>query len=285
MFRGYEEASKINQIREKYLSCVLPKILKWYPDKEYHTEIDLDKLSGYSLLIINDGHLIDKVLIDDLKKMFSGKIIVITDPFDVGGMIYARYPTVVESFTKLPTIQAYARHVYGFDSFMIDKHKSSLNEIKMQNRSIGKIDDKQYISNDPNMISSIREKQYKTSFRKNQKVIVTSKSGRKLYTSFSKTNVVLYNNSLMTIESSQINPWMTLRLYNSKDYVKCSLTYDKNPDDVNVNVPPANILTLDQYAHHKFKNTVFVYNKDYDLSIEYKYSILKNTNNLQLVMR
>lgn len=29
-----EEASKINQIREKYISCVLPKILKWYADKD-----------------------------------------------------------------------------------------------------------------------------------------------------------------------------------------------------------------------------------------------------------
>lgn len=29
-----EEASKLNTIREKYLSCVLPKVLKWYADKE-----------------------------------------------------------------------------------------------------------------------------------------------------------------------------------------------------------------------------------------------------------
>ena len=56
-----EEASKINQIREKYLSCVLPKILKWYPDKDSilkmldnNTKIVLKNNSNLDLRCVNN---------------------------------------------------------------------------------------------------------------------------------------------------------------------------------------------------------------------------------------
>ena len=56
-----EEASKINQIREKYLSCVLPKILKWYADKDTilkmldnNTKIVLKNNSNLDLRCVNN---------------------------------------------------------------------------------------------------------------------------------------------------------------------------------------------------------------------------------------
>ena len=56
-----EEASKINQIREKYLSCVLPKILKWYTDKDTilkrlnkNTKIVLKNNSNLDLRCVNN---------------------------------------------------------------------------------------------------------------------------------------------------------------------------------------------------------------------------------------
>lgn len=56
-----EEASKINQIREKYLSCVLPKILKWYADKDTilkmldnNTKIVLKHNSNLDLRCVNN---------------------------------------------------------------------------------------------------------------------------------------------------------------------------------------------------------------------------------------
>lgn len=256
------------------------------PDKEVYTSIDIRMISGYNLMIIDNAHLIDHALVKDLINTFTGKVIVLADPFDVGGDIYSLYPCIVDTFVKLPVIQGMARHVYGIETMFIDKHKSSVSEIKLQNRSIGKIDDKQYVSNDPDIIEMVREKQYKSGFRKNQKVIVAPENKRKLFSGFGSIGTVLYNNSMMTIDVSQNHPWMSLRIHHSKSYIKCSLTYDRKEDNgVNINVEPANIITVDQYIHHRFKNTVFVYNEDLPLSTAQRYSIIKNTNNLQIVKR
>lgn len=260
---------------------------KWVnPKREYATIIDINKLTGFMLLIINNAHLISNILMKDIIDNFDGKIVVITDPFDVGGDIYSGYPTIVDTYVKLPVIQALARKVYGIETMAIDKNKSSLTECKMQNRSIGKIDDKQYISNDPEIISTIREKQYKSDFRKNQKLIVSPENERKIYVGFGDNqNLRLVKNSMMTVDVSQINPWMDLRIHNSKMYFKGIPTYSKEDDEIKISVEPANIISIDQSIHHRFKNSVLVLNNKLDITPAQRYSIMKNTNNLQVVFR
>lgn len=260
---------------------------KWMnPKKEYCTIIDVNRFTGFQLLIINNAHLIEPLLINDIINNFDGKVVCITDPFDVGGDIYSGYPCICDTFVKLPVIQSVARGVYNMETRFIDKHKSSLTEIKMQNRSIGKIDDKQYISNDPEIIDLVREKQYKAGFRKNQKVIVTPRNKRRLFNTFGDINTVIYTNSMMTIDVSQLNPWMNVRLYQSKEYIKCSLTYDLDVEnEVDINVTPANILTVQQSIHHRYKNMVLVLDENLPLTTSERYSLLKNTNNMQVVLR
>jgi hypothetical protein len=261
---------------------------KWFnPPKEYQTVLNMDHLIKYKLMIINNAHLIDPVLITELTHRFGGKIVIIADPFDIDGDIYSPYPCVTDTFIKLPTIYAMARNIYGEETRFIDKHKSSVTEVKMQQRSIGRIDDKQYISNDPDVIQLVREKQYSSGFRKNQKLIVTPKYKRKKYDGFPcDLGVVVYNNTMMTITSTQQKIWMACRIYNSKDMIKCVCTYDLDDTDTfKIHVSPANILSIDQMHHHRFKNMVFYYNTDIPLTRAERYSIVKNSNNLQVVIK
>lgn len=264
-----------------------PFLCKWVnPKPEFCSKLNVEKFRNISLIIINNAHLIDPLFLKDITDHFRRKVVIITDPFDVGGIIYSGYPCITDSYAKLPVIQAMARHVYGFDSYSIDKHKSSLTEIKLQKRSIGKIDDKQYVSNDMELIEEIRKKQYKSGFRKNHKVIVTPPYKRRVFRGFaSHNNNVFYNNTLMTIDVSQKKPWQVVRMYNSKNYIKCELTYDLTKNGYEIPVTPANIISLDQMIHHRFKHIVLVLNKDIPLQTDYYYSILKNTNNLQVVIK
>lgn len=260
---------------------------KWFnPKREYKTIIDFNRIACFKCLIINNAQLMDPILIAELKKVFEGKIVIISDPFDIDGYIYSNEPTIVDTFVKLPTICAMARRVYGIETRFIDKHKSSLTTTKMGIRSIGKIDDKQYISNDPEIISLVRAKQYKSEFRKNQKLIITPKNPRKKFDGFGNGyDIALYKDTMMTITTSQMNPWMEFRIHHSKDYVKCAVTYDLEYEGYKVNVSPANIITIDQMSKHRFKNMVFVYNQDLSITQAERYSIIKNTNNLQVVIK
>lgn len=260
---------------------------KWFnPKRENKTIIDFNRIACFRCMIINNAQLMDPILISELKNMFDGKIVIISDPFDLDGYIYSMYPTIVDTFVKLPTICAMARNVYDVETRFIDKHKSTLTTTKMGMRSIGKIDDKQYVSNDPELISVIRNKQYKSDFRKNQKLIITPKDPRKKFDGFGNGyDIALYNNTMMTITSSAKNPWMEFRIHHSKDYVKCAVTYDLEYEGYKVNVTPANIINLSQMSKHRFKNMVFVWNKDIPLTPQERYSIIKNTNNLQVVIK
>lgn len=253
-----------------------PMILN--PRPSYHKQINLNRIQNYDCIIIEDGHLIPNEFINAIVQNYFGKICIIVDPFDIGGEFYAGVPTITDSLHKLSPIIAMARSTYDVDTRAIDKSiKGSVTEAKISKRSIGKIDDKQYVSNDPYLIDMVRHKQLQSGFRRNQKLLVTSE---KINTSIDDTRVghSLTNNSMCVIVSPTARPLMKLRIYSSKIIYSGDVSYLNNPPDNMIRVKPANILTLDESAHHRYKTSVLVGNDP--ISQRQKYSILKNSNNV-----
>lgn len=257
-----------------------PTILN--PKPCHCTEIRSSAFNYYDAMIINDAHLIpDKYLIS-IKNNFMGKICIVADPFDVGGDKYSMAPTVTDSMYKLSPITAMARKSYGVDTRFIDKTiKGIVNEANINKRSVGKIDDKQYVTNDEYLIDTIRHKQLQSSFRKNQKLLVISEIVNTNIDE-NKRSHSLVKNSMCVIASSNFKPFMKLRIYNSKTVFSGDVSYIQNDvlDNV-ITVKPANILSIDESIYHRYNHTVLIDTND-DIPQKQKYSILKNSNNLTI---
>lgn len=253
-----------------------PKILNPTPD--YYKQINIRMIENYDVIIINDTHLIPKEYVTSINSNFTGKICMIVDPYDIDAEMYCNVPTIVDSLNKLSSIIAMARSTFGVDTRAIDKSvKCSVNESKISRRSIGKIDDKQYFTNDPYLADIIRHRQLQSSFRKNQKLFVVSD---KINTSVdtSQKPCALTKNSMCVIMSASTRPLMKLRIYSSKIMYAGDVTYLDDPLDNSIRVKPANILMMEESHFHKYKHSVLVL--DGPVTQRQKYSILKNSNNV-----
>ena len=253
-----------------------PKIMN--PRPEYHRQINMSMISCYEAIVIKDAHLIPKDFINAITMNFYGKICIIVDPFDIYGEMFQGIPTVVDSLNKLSPMLAMARSTYDVETRAIDRSvKGTITESKLSKRSIGKIDDKQYITNDPYLCDMVRHKQLQSAFRKNQKLLVTSD---RLNTNIidSIRGTTLTRNSLCVIESPNSRPLMKLRLYSSKIICGMDVSYLENPPDSYMRVKPANIMDIDESAYHRYNTSVLVCPEQ--ITQRQKYSILKNSNNV-----
>jgi hypothetical protein len=245
-------------------------------------------LQNYSVIIINDTHLIPNIYLDAICQNFIGKIICIVDPFDIYGEAYSNVPTVVDSFNKITPINALARETYGIDTRIINKKaKGIISTTKMGIRSIGKIDNKQYITKDPEIIDTVRHKQLRVPIRKNHKVLVT---GDSLYESLNSNSVTKHNvvtkNSMIVVDTVQTKPLMRLRIYSSSRTFYGDLVYIDEPfvrHKCNILCKPANILSVDESAYHRYKHSVLVSTDSSHFTPRERYSILKNSMNLTIV--
>lgn len=258
-----------------------PSILQ--PKPEYRTLINTFMISKFKCIIVADAHLIQQEYINALTNTFSGQLIYVVDPFDINGEKYSHVPTITDSLTKVSLINALARSVYDIDSRAIDyKVKCEVVEKKsMSKRSIGKIDNNQYISDDEDLIEIIRMKQINSKFRKHHKMIV---SGDKIYQCQSEYgNIVTLNkDSMFTIQTSSENPMIKLKLHYSSYTFMQDISYMNDPPTHMIPVKPANIISINEASKHKFVNSVLVLTHDLvDKSI--KYSMLKNSMNLTVI--
>ena len=180
---------------------------------------------------------------------------------------------------SLPMNVAMARDLYDIDTRIINtKAKSKIEEIKISIRSIGKIDDKQYISNDPELINIIQQKQYNASLRKNQKVMIKDK---RLYKTPDGSNSI-YKTTMMVVESVSNANYIhqLLRIYGTRVSFGANIYYQPNDHNNNWIVKPANIISMEEQAHHRYKNAVLITSSH--LTIRENYSVLKNSNNLSI---
>ena len=258
-----------------------PNILQ--PKPEYQTIINESILKQFKCIIVRDAHIIPREYITALTRTFNGQLIYIVDPFDINGEKYSNVPTITDSLSKVSLIIALARSVYNIDSRAIDnKVPCNVSEKKsISRRSIGKIDNSQYISDDEELIKTIRMKQIDSKFRKHHKMIVT---GNHVYQCKGEHGnlITLNKDSMFTVQTASENPMIKLKLYYSPDTFMQDVSYMDDPPRHMIPVKPANIISVHEASKHKFVNSVLVLTHDL-VDKPTKYSMLKNSMNLTIV--
>ena len=252
------------------------------PKPEYHIIINESILKQFKCIIVRDAHLIPQEYITALSITFNGQVMCVFDPFDINGEKYTNVPTIVDSLSKVSPIIALARSVYDIDSRAIDnKVQCNVSEKSMPKRSIGKIDNNQYISNDDMLIETVRMRQLDSKFRKHHKMIV---KGDYVYQCYGEHgNLITVNkDSMFTVQTSSENPMIKLKLHYSPDTFMNDVSYMNDPPRHMIPVKPANIISVNEASKHKFVNSVLVLTHD-SIDKPIKYSMLKNSMNLTVV--
>lgn len=278
----------VEPLREK--SPWMPEIFS--PQPEFTKKVDASILVNYDIIVILNAHLIPMTYRYDISMNFAGKVVYIIDPFETDYSVEEdrdeRTPVIVDSLNKLSPLQAMARAAVGFDTRAIDtKVRGTLTELnRINRRSIGKMDDKQYVTNDWDLYVEIQNKQKNSPFRKNQKVIIEDDIIDIMMDDNGLRKATLTRNSMLVIDNPNSNPLMKLRLYNSKIIYSADITYDfDNHGPLKrrgiLNVRPANILRLHDVKYHRFNHIVFIMNDR--LAPSFKYTLLKNSNNVTII--
>ncbi len=264
------------------------------PDPIYSFEFNERLLANFDATVVLNAHLMDIFLAQELAKKTNGPIIFVVDPIESSWWSNRAFgvsdiPVITDTLLKVSPIIAMARYAIGVETRAINtKAKGIVNEInKMSKRSIGKIDDKQYVSSDIQLIDEIREKQLKAPFRKNQKLLVDSDID--VMVDDSNQRMTLMCGSMLVIHNAGSKPLMRMRLYNSKIIYATNVIYSKNFNKLisnksDVRVTPGNILHICDFNKHRYNHTVYI-NSPYckELSTRNRYSLLKNSNNLTIV--
>lgn len=262
----------------------------WRPDifdmdAEYVTKIRADRIANYEFIVVLNAHLIYdgrwRKMIED---NFSGKIIYIVDPIE--GRMGRRVPIITDTLMKVSPMIALARAAVQVDTRSVDrKVHGTLNEVsKMSKRSIGKLDDKQYVTNDFQLLFEIREKQEKNFVRKNQKVLIDCNNPI-ISNANSNGLITLMPKSMLVVKNPNSRPLMTHRVYNSKTEFYMDISYFPGAllPKSTVQVVPANIITIDEMKAHRFNHVVMCMRDKSHLTPFEKYVLFKNSNNVTIV--
>lgn len=245
-------------------------------------------MKKYPVIIINDMHLIEFPFVNVIRSLgYSGKIINIVDPFDVYVENFTHVPTVVDTLSIISPIQAYARSIIGVETRAVNK--LSFNKVKdikkIPLRAVGKIDDKQYISNDIELVQNIRAKQIQTGFKRNQRVICSSPNVNSYKNEDKTVDHMFVKMSMATIINPKPSNGLTtkIRLYNSRNVMFSDITFNQGCLHHQISVLPGNILTTAEAACHKYENSVLVLTDNGKQLLKRElYSVLRNTNNLAI---
>lgn len=267
----------------------LPRFLQREPAM-YNTisPAKFDMMKKYPVIIINDMHLIEFPFVNALRALgYSGKIINIVDPFDVYVENFTHVPTVVDTLSVISPIQAYARSIIGVETRAVNK--LAFNKVKdikrIPLRAVGKIDDKQYISNDIELVQNIRAKQIQAGFKRNQRVICSSFNINSYKNEDKTVDHMFIQKSMATIINPKPSNGLTtkIRLYNSRNVMFSDITFNQGCLHHQISVLPGNILTTAEAAYHKYENSVLVLTDNgKQLSKRELYSVLRNANNLAI---
>ena len=267
-----------------------PKCLN--PETEYIKMIDTNILHMYEIIIVLNAHLISTDICKAISENFAGQIVYVVDPLEcycARSLMFRvgmnDMPVVVDHLEKVSPMIAMARQAVGFDSRAVDhKVKGTFNEIsKLPIRSIGKIDDKMYMTNDFELYTDVTKRQQEMPFRKNQRVIVNEDIVDAMMVD-GERKASLVRGSMLVIENPSDKPLMKLRLYNSKTFYAADVTYahDVMKPKGAISVMPGNIMNFEEdYVRHRYNHTVLVLK--YPISDRGRYIVFKNSNNVTVV--
>lgn len=282
-----------------------PRILN--PKIEWGYEINSKMLSEYESCIIFNAHLIPPGTRTRLIKGFHGKILLIVDPIELIDTLFGldefvdpeMMPVLVDTLDKVTPMIAMARDVAGYETRSINRRApGTLNHLqKINKRTIGKIDDKQYIVDDYDLCNEIKDRQRDTPFKKGQKFLVIQDrvdAIRRIQGSDLNPDVSLRTQSMIVlVDQAKVGSFMKFRLYNGTNEFMTRINYRaqfENPfsnrlleQKMCLPVDPANVILPTQATYHRFNHAVFV--QQYPIAIKTKYSLLKNCNNLTIVSK
>lgn len=249
--------------------------------------IKKDRINYPEIIIINDAHLIpDYFLLQFLK--IPRKVILIVDPFDVNGEQFIQVPTIVDTLRKQSPLVAKTRMIYGVDTRAIDKSiKGTLDKIKMSKRAFGKIDDNQYVSNDPDVLAFGELKQKSSDIKRKQKFIVLDKhvirSMAFPYEHKPSHDPVVVEGSLISIYSiNKSSMYNSLKIHSSFMHLFGLISYDVNDRKANIHVKNANIINIDDAHKHRFRRIIFIKGNT-TITQRQCYALLKSSNHISMV--
>ena len=281
-----------------------PKILN--PEPEWRCDVDMKMLSNFDSCIIFNAHLIPSMDRNMIVDKFCGKVLLVIDPVEMRSSLFEmeKYidpdltPTLVDTLDKVTPMIAMARAAIGYETRSINKRAPGvLNQVaKMNKRSIGKMDDKQYIVPSFPLREEIQRRQIDQPFKKNQKFILTLRDKKifQVRDSSNNTKATLTRHSMIVLTHIYpIGNMMDFRLYNGKESVVTTPikydVYNPNPltakllkGDGKLSVIPANVIDTNEMMYHRYNHAVYV-SEGYPIRPVEKYSLLKNCNNLTIV--
>lgn len=243
-----------------------------------------DSFFGIDAIVINNAHLIEYEYLQEILRNVTCKVFVVSDPFDVGGLPFSIYPTLIDSLSKQSYITAYARHLYNIDSRALDKRiKCGITKIKLSRRGFGRADISQHVTNNPDILKEVNDRQRISPFKKNQKFIITDKRSSIAYIE-DHVGVTNFHPGSLIILDNRNGDLPMFRLYNSQLCRPLRITYEKTSKVyAALNVDPANMLSVQDAVFHRFRDTTFVFDTNLPLDIRYRYSLIKNTTFLKLI--
>ena len=277
----------------------LPKIYK--KQISYVNKFDENLCNEYDVIIIDNAHLIPWMYADKIIDSFCGKIVAIVDPIETSltynpGFIKRSTLVITDTLVKTSPMIALARSIVGIETRSIDKNaKGTFTTIEsMSSRSIGKMDDKQYIASNADLVGEIGRKQVSSVLKKDQKLFVSVVSSISEIVSDDKLcgNSIAYG-SMLVVDNPNRKPLMPMkmRLFNSKRKCYVDTMYESEqslgmcnaytPKRGTVMVRPANILSVSDATHHHYNNSIFIID-DTTTNVE-KYAVLKNSINATFV--
>lgn len=259
-----------------------------YNRNEYIQNVMVPIVRQYSVMIINQAQLIPHDYLKRLCESFSGKIVRIFDPYDICGTTYDVPLRCIDTFEKLPLTIGYARSLYGANTRCINKRaRNTLTVSNIRRRSIGKLDENQYVTSDMCLLEEIHSKQTSIPFRKNYKVIVDDNRFNIKHVGNEPRPHSVGKGSILHIVQGGADGRVRCRLHSSRVEFDLKLVYTFDPwrtTSNSIQVKPANIITPADANLHYFKHVIYVTtNESPNLTIREQYTLIKQSQNLTIV--
>lgn len=248
------------------------------PQPGFEIVISAEKMYPYEAMVINNAHLIPKPYLSAMQKFFHGKIVCVVDPLDICGDSYIEVPTLYDSLTKQTPLHAMARSMYNIDTRAIDrKIKSDFKKVKVQKRSIGKIDLTQYVTNSNRIIEEVAMRQMQNAFRRNQKFIVGNPDIQ-YYRDQNEQTIAVGAGTMLSI-TNVTKPLMKLRIHSSVSNIYANISYIRA--NAGLLVKPGNIISIEDACKHRFQSSCVVLGEE-PMTKRLWYSIMKNSNTITI---
>lgn len=257
------------------------------PSFTYTQNVVTPYIAPFKFMVIHDAHKIPRQFLDKLTSSFRGKFVLIVDPFDIGGLEWSYAETVTEAYDSVSKVIGFARYLYGVETRNVNKKSRNkvVYDVRISRRSVGRLDESQYVTLDPYLYAATIEKQKQISLRKNHKIMILSNMMNLKHDPDSDVPHALTYGTILQV-TGIMNKQPKFRLYASKVNMTftCPLVYEIDPFRTPRNailITPANILALDDAVRHKFKDLVFVTTKEFpSVSIRQQYSLLRSGSNV-----